>query len=76
MPQIEPHDREWVAGAASALAGLISAIRRVDHPAVAEQVAALLNAATRYVNATQAERPDDAALRAAVERLGAASRQP
>ena len=76
MPQIEPHDREWVTAAAVALAGIVSGVRRVDHPAIAESVTALLNAATRYVRATEDERPSDEALRRAVALLSAGWQQP
>jgi hypothetical protein len=64
----DPRDMELVETATSAIAGLILAHERVDHPAIQAQVLRLLGAIAKF-NAARVERLDDAALRRAVSRL-------
>lgn len=75
MTDLERHEIEFVGSAAAAFGSLIAAIQRDDRDEIMQSLCRILNAATRYGNATKAK-PADAALVRAVERLNAGPRQP
>ena len=70
---LEPHEIAYVGETACAFGSLIAAIQRNDREQIMVDLARILNAATRYGNATKTK-PADRALVSAIGRLGANDR--
>ena len=68
MTDLQPHEVEYVGTTACAFGSLILAIQRDDREQIMLDLTRILNAATRYGNATKTK-PADRALNAAIAKL-------